>query len=112
MPFWLTILFSTLIIALIIYLLFRNPKVSHSTLKGSYSPEEIKKMVPRDINFSVFKVTTKDGYILKTFNLRNKEKYDPKLAPVLFMHGVSSSACNFMTNGDDLSPAYILARLG
>lgn len=112
MPLWLTILLAILIVLLVSYLLIKNPKVSHSTLKGSYGIEEVKKIIPKDINFSASKVTTKDGYILKTFNLRHKSKYNPDYPPILFMHGVSSSACNFMTNGDKQSPAYILARLG
>ena len=62
-------------------------------------------------SFEEHEVKTDDGYILKTFRVRNKDTKDG--APVAFLqHGLIDSADAFIMNGFLDSPAFILAEEG
>lgn len=56
------------------------------------------------------RVETKDGYLLKVYRLLPKFKARKK--PVFLMHGVLSSAADFLITGPKIALAYLLADHG
>ena len=76
-------------------------------------PKEMQRLVEQEvggINIEEHEITTEDGYILKTIRLNRDFK---KNAPVVFLqHGLVDSSDAFIVNGEENSPAYILAREG
>lgn len=76
-----------------------------------YSIDHIAEFIPDRFKVETFNVTTDDGYTLQLFNVRSKTKFNPKLNPVLFQHGLGSSAARYLVLGER-SAAYIMADLG
>lgn len=56
------------------------------------------------------RVETRDGYLLKVYRLLPKFKTAKK--PVFLMHGVLSSAADFLITGPKIALAYLLADNG
>ena len=65
-----------------------------------------------EYEFKSHKLTTEDGYFVQLFNIRHKEKYNQRLKPVLFQHGLNSSGVMWFTTPDGSSPVTIAADLG
>uniref|UniRef100_A0A182SLT1 Lipase n=1 Tax=Anopheles maculatus TaxID=74869 RepID=A0A182SLT1_9DIPT len=59
-----------------------------------------------------YTVTTSDGYRLAMHRLRRKEGSDPKLLPVLIVHGLLGSSADWVLIGPNDALAYQLANAG
>lgn len=62
------------------------------------------------LDFAIYPVTTKDGYILNMYRILPPGKV-AGTKPILMMHGTEGSAMDFLLNKDK-SPAVVLAKKG
>ena len=105
-----TLILLGLIAAALIWILIQ--RYQFRSLK-SYGYDEPLKHIPEEsYSFKALKITTEDGYILSLFRIRHRENFDSDLPPVVMMHGLSSSAINYIMGGESKSPALILASKG
>ena len=77
----------------------------------SCSPGPFLQLVPDAYNFESHDVTTKDGYILKMFRLRDKTRLSANLikkGPILIVHCLTCSADEYMVNGELSLGRYLL----
>lgn len=103
-----TIIFSAIILTIGIFLYFWKKRIAN--LK-QFDLSHIEDWIPDRFDVRIFNVTTDDGYILQLFNVRSKEHYNPELDPLLFQHGLGSSAASYLIC-EIQSPAYVMADKG
>ena len=99
------------ILGFLLYKQFQNPVITMKDLH-TYKTNNLRRLVPKEFDFTTHKVTTEDGYILQLINIRHKENYKEEYNPVLIQHGNTSSCSYFLTNDPHLCPPLILAKLG
>jgi len=58
--------------------------------------------------FEEHTVTTEDGYILTLHRIKGA----PGSKTVLLQHGVQDASINWLDNGNEIAPAFLLARAG
>ena len=106
---WLIPLIAVPAVPIVILCLMRQ---KFRSLK-SYNLDGIKSLLDlSEFSLERIRVETEDGYILSLFNIRHKDNYDPSKKPVIFQHGIGSSAAGWLIGGTENSPACILAKKG
>ena len=73
------------------------------------SPRDI--VVKNGFRFDKHSVTTKDGYILTLFRIRDKAT-KPGAPVVYFQHGITDTAVCWIIHSADKAPAFVMASLG
>ena len=104
------ILFGVFLLLKIWSLLSCRYSIRNRKLLNSYAYKDID--IPRTTNFNIYELWTEDGYRLQIFHLRDEERFDPSLNPVIMHHSLGGSAENWLFQGKEKSPAVILTREG
>ena len=68
--------------------------------------------LPWRVELKIYQLWTDDGYRLQIFHVRDKDRHDPSLKPVIMHHNLGGSAENWLNQGGKDSPAVILAGEG
>jgi pimeloyl-ACP methyl ester carboxylesterase len=93
-------------------LVLHSDFTSHDYSDGDLTFEEIANNA--GFSFEEHSVTTEDGYILALYRIPGLlgEEPDSEKPPVMFQHGLFSSADTWIMNYAEVAPAFVAARTG